>query len=548
MKAITPGFLVALVLAGCGGGTRDSRGSSGSTSTYNGNAGNASSSGDVGGSTGGSSGGASSSGGSTSGGGASSAASSSGNVAGSSSSGSGQWHCTPSYQGGGDGCDCGCGAPDPDCGGAGCSEPGCFQAACQYCYDAQGGNVTCPAPSSSSSGGAFSSSSASSSSGSPLPPRATLTTESRSWTIESVPMEVDTDPNQWLEAQDMALDSAEQPRVIYQMREGGNPYVRFVFRSSQGWTHVPLNVYSEYFATIQIALDSQDTVFFWNSGNAHLPYINVLDGETVYTEYVGQQGHDAYDHDHLVQLAVDGSNNIHAIYYNPTDITEANGSHYYYAVRGPWSGPTEGASAQMALWTGGWFDDGVNLFLRLAVSRYGDVRVVGETNRTLQHAVLSGTSVTWEPVQVAGQSGPEPWDYIDALDVKVDSQGRTHLLWVHDAVDANDPTARELRYAVRLGGGWTMTRLDGPVFAARLELDGQDRPNILYEHCPPSGCADVRETRVLRQVSGSWRYSVPDTQMRGYDATLRVTSSGAAHIFYEAWDGVQRRYRYAYAP
>jgi hypothetical protein len=49
--------------------------------------------------------------------------------------------CT-SYLGVDDGCDCGCGE-DADCGGNGCTEPGCDTLSCQYCYDADGEAITC---------------------------------------------------------------------------------------------------------------------------------------------------------------------------------------------------------------------------------------------------------------------------------------------------------------------------------------------------------------------------------------------------------------------
>ena len=54
------------------------------------------------------------------------------------------WTCNLAFLGTRDGCDCGCGAPDPDCGGLGCAEPGCVDAACAFCYDASGSDVGCP--------------------------------------------------------------------------------------------------------------------------------------------------------------------------------------------------------------------------------------------------------------------------------------------------------------------------------------------------------------------------------------------------------------------
>ncbi len=56
-----------------------------------------------------------------------------------------EWTCGPSYYDADDGCDCGCGVADPDCAGAGCTTPGCGQAACEWCYDADGAGIECPA-------------------------------------------------------------------------------------------------------------------------------------------------------------------------------------------------------------------------------------------------------------------------------------------------------------------------------------------------------------------------------------------------------------------
>ena len=53
------------------------------------------------------------------------------------------WTCDPKKFGSDDGCDCGCGAPDPDCDGNGCQEPGC-KAACTTCHDPYGRAVKCP--------------------------------------------------------------------------------------------------------------------------------------------------------------------------------------------------------------------------------------------------------------------------------------------------------------------------------------------------------------------------------------------------------------------
>ncbi len=56
------------------------------------------------------------------------------------------WSCLASFYGNDDGCDCGCGAPDLDCGGASCSEPGCYVDGCQFCYGGASGGNQCPAP------------------------------------------------------------------------------------------------------------------------------------------------------------------------------------------------------------------------------------------------------------------------------------------------------------------------------------------------------------------------------------------------------------------
>jgi hypothetical protein len=55
------------------------------------------------------------------------------------------WSCRAFYYGVADGCDCGCGAIDPDCGEGGCTEPGCFEARCEYCY-VDDTDVGCQAP------------------------------------------------------------------------------------------------------------------------------------------------------------------------------------------------------------------------------------------------------------------------------------------------------------------------------------------------------------------------------------------------------------------
>jgi len=59
------------------------------------------------------------------------------------------WTCDPFYYNTGyvNDCDCQCGIPDPDCGGEGCLEPGCYDAACNFCYDDAGEVRSCsPAP------------------------------------------------------------------------------------------------------------------------------------------------------------------------------------------------------------------------------------------------------------------------------------------------------------------------------------------------------------------------------------------------------------------
>lgn len=60
------------------------------------------------------------------------------------------WSCNASYYGDGE-CDCGCGLLDLDCGGLGCADPGCWDAACQYCGGAEGLSV-CEAPGAPSDG------------------------------------------------------------------------------------------------------------------------------------------------------------------------------------------------------------------------------------------------------------------------------------------------------------------------------------------------------------------------------------------------------------
>lgn len=40
-------------------------------------------------------------------------------------------------------CDCGCGVADPDCGGEGCTVPGCRQGACRYCHESAAYETVC---------------------------------------------------------------------------------------------------------------------------------------------------------------------------------------------------------------------------------------------------------------------------------------------------------------------------------------------------------------------------------------------------------------------
>ncbi len=55
------------------------------------------------------------------------------------------WNCSPAYYNDGSDCDCGCGVLDPDC-ATGCAEPGCEATDCEYCYNANGEDIGCPAP------------------------------------------------------------------------------------------------------------------------------------------------------------------------------------------------------------------------------------------------------------------------------------------------------------------------------------------------------------------------------------------------------------------
>ncbi len=51
--------------------------------------------------------------------------------------------CHPEYIRAEDGCDCGCSSNDPDCGGDGCTVPGCRADACQMCYGEDHVAVSC---------------------------------------------------------------------------------------------------------------------------------------------------------------------------------------------------------------------------------------------------------------------------------------------------------------------------------------------------------------------------------------------------------------------
>jgi len=55
------------------------------------------------------------------------------------------WTCAFQAYGGSDGCDCGCGVMDPDCGGEGCTQGRCFDAACTTCHDDYGRPYACAA-------------------------------------------------------------------------------------------------------------------------------------------------------------------------------------------------------------------------------------------------------------------------------------------------------------------------------------------------------------------------------------------------------------------
>ena len=58
------------------------------------------------------------------------------------------WTCSETYFGTGDGCDCGCGIVDTDCaaGADVCTEPSCGAPDCEWCYDADGNEVSCAGP------------------------------------------------------------------------------------------------------------------------------------------------------------------------------------------------------------------------------------------------------------------------------------------------------------------------------------------------------------------------------------------------------------------
>jgi hypothetical protein len=54
-----------------------------------------------------------------------------------------RWTCELARFDDGAQCDCGCGTFDPDCGGLGCHEPGCFAHGCDRCYASSGSEVLC---------------------------------------------------------------------------------------------------------------------------------------------------------------------------------------------------------------------------------------------------------------------------------------------------------------------------------------------------------------------------------------------------------------------
>ncbi len=55
------------------------------------------------------------------------------------------WTCPPQHydEGASQYCDCGCGKPDPDCGGGGCTQPECYDPACMYCHAVTGSEIPC---------------------------------------------------------------------------------------------------------------------------------------------------------------------------------------------------------------------------------------------------------------------------------------------------------------------------------------------------------------------------------------------------------------------
>ncbi|MEW5848081.1 MAG: hypothetical protein AB2A00_04675 [Myxococcota bacterium] len=151
LAVVIAGFGAVLACSGNGGGTTSSS-SSGSASGSTGGSGSsgASSSGIVGESSSGGGNNASSGGGNNASSGGGNTGSTSGGGTG--SSGGGTWVCDAEYQGADDGCDCGCGAPDPDCGGAGCTEPGCDASGCEACWGPGASEIECAGGSTSSGG------------------------------------------------------------------------------------------------------------------------------------------------------------------------------------------------------------------------------------------------------------------------------------------------------------------------------------------------------------------------------------------------------------
>jgi len=55
----------------------------------------------------------------------------------------GTWTCDDKYFGDGGLCDCGCGAIDPDCDAGGCASPDCMDSGCDVCRDGSGQMIRC---------------------------------------------------------------------------------------------------------------------------------------------------------------------------------------------------------------------------------------------------------------------------------------------------------------------------------------------------------------------------------------------------------------------